>query len=377
MLFKDIIGQENTKKRLIQTVKDNRISHAQLFFGSEGIGKLALAIAYAQYISCENKQENDSCGVCMSCYKYQKLVHPDLHFVFPVIKTSSNQHPVSDNFLSEWRKMILNSSYFSVNQWYEFIGTDKTENTQGSIYVHESEEIIKKLMLKTFESEFKVMIIWLPEKMNISAANKLLKIIEEPPPKTLFLLVSENIDLIIQTIQSRTQLVKIPKIDNISLANAVNEKFNLDKDQLNDIIRLSDGNYINVINNIQSNDEYSYNLDTFIKMMRLAYADKVIDLISWVDSISSIGREKQKGFLEYSIRMIRENYLMNNDIKGIVSLLKDENDFSKKFNKFINQNNIAEITEELNKAYFHIERNGNSKLIFSDLTLKLAKLLKK
>jgi len=277
MLFKDIIGQENTKKRLIQTVKDNRISHAQLFFGSEGIGKLALAIAYAQYISCENKQENDSCGVCMSCYKYQKLVHPDLHFVFPVIKTSSNQHPVSDNFLSEWRKMILNSSYFSVNQWYEFIGTDKTENTQGSIYVHESEEIIKKLMLKTFESEFKVMIIWLPEKMNISAANKLLKIIEEPPPKTLFLLVSENIDLIIQTIQSRTQLVKIPKIDNISLANAVNEKFNLDKDQLNDIIRLSDGNYINVINNIQSNDEYSYNLDTFIKMMRLAYADKVID----------------------------------------------------------------------------------------------------
>lgn len=373
MLFKEIIGQGNIKKKLIQTVKENRISHAQLFFGTEGIGKLALAIAYAQYISCENKGENDSCGVCISCVKYNKLVHPDLHFVFPVTKASNNQNPVSDNFINEWRKIILSNPYFTVNQWYDFIGA---ENAQGSIYVHESEEIIKKLMLKTFESEYKIMIIWLPEKMNISASNKLLKIIEEPPPKTLFILVSENIDLIIQTIQSRTQLIKIPKIDDNSLLNAIIEKYNLDNEQAIDIIKLADGNYVKALNIIYSTDEYTYNYNAFTKMMRLAYSNNIIELISWIDTISSIGREKQKTFIEYSIRMVRENYLLNNNITELGSMIKQEHEFSQKFNRYINQNNIFAISDELNNASFHIERNGNPKIIFSDLTLKLSRLLK-
>jgi len=374
MHFRDIVGQESIKERLIQTVKENRISHAQLFFGPEGVGKLPLAIAYAQYISCLDPREDDSCGVCSSCFKYNKLVHPDLHFVFPVVKSTGNQNPVSDNFLAEWRKMITENPYFNVNQWYESIGA---ENVQGSIYVHESAEIIRKLSLKTFESEYKIMIIWLPEKMNISAANKLLKIIEEPPPKTLFILVSENIDLILQTIQSRTQLVKIHKIDNHSLISALKKQFSFEEDKAVDIVRLSDGNFINILNNVHSNNEHSFYFQEFMNLMRKSYANNVVDIIPWVDKIATIGREKQKSFLEYSLRMVRENFLLNNNLKSMNTMLHDETEFSNKFHIFINQNNVLEISDELNKAYYHIERNGNPKIVFADISLKLSRLLRK
>ena len=374
MLFKDIIGQENIKQKLIQTVREERISHAQLFLGPEGSGNLALAIAYAQYISCENRGEHDSCGTCASCKKYQKLIHPDLHFVFPVASTkSSNQKPVSDDFIKEWRQGILNNPYIKLNQWFSIIGV---ENKQGSIYSQESGQIIKKMNLKTFESEYKIMIIWMPEKMNISAANKLLKMTEEPPAKTVFLLVSENAGRIIQTIHSRTQLIKIPKIDDENLSNAIKNKFNLDDNRVSDIVRLSNGNYAKAVDVINSNEENQHNFNYFITLTRLCYKADVLETVKLVNEVSKIGREKQKNFLSYSLRLMRENFILNKNKPEITYLTNDENNFSEKFNVFVNERNIMQITKEFNQAFLHIERNGNSKIIFLDLSLKLIKLLK-
>lgn len=380
MLFKEIIGQEKIKKRLIQTVKDNRISHAQLFLGPEGSGKLALAIAYAQYICCENKKNtntiDDSCGSCLSCKKYQKLIHPDLHFVFPVAKTKKvdKDSPVSDDFIYEWRTSILESPYIQLNQWLELINV---ENKQGIIYTEESNEIIKKLNLKSFESEYKVMIIWMPEKMHTTAANKLLLMIEEPPPKTLFLLVSENAGQIIQTILSRTQLIKIPKIDNNSLLEYIrsSDKFDLKEQEINNIVRLANGNYIKALDIINSSHEHSYNFEMFKQLMRNCYKNKILDIIKWVDEISKVGREKQKSFLLFSLRMIRENFILNIKHNEIVYLTDEEADFSQKFSPFINQQNIFQLADELNKAHYHIERNANNKIVFLDLSLRLTKLL--
>lgn len=242
MLFREVVGQQKLKQRLIQSVKENRISHAQLFVGAEGCGSLALALAYAQYVSCENKQQEDSCGSCTSCTKYQKLIHPDLHFVYPVATTKSvTKDPVSDDFIKEWRECILSNPYLGLARWYEAIGV---ENKQGIINKFESAEIVRKLNLKTFEADYKVMIIWLPEKMNHVAANKLLKMLEEPPEKTLFLLVAENTSLMLQTILSRCQLIKVPKIDSDSMLKALVAKHNISEPTANSISKIANGNFL-------------------------------------------------------------------------------------------------------------------------------------
>ncbi len=375
MQFKEVIGHNKIKEKLINTVKGNRVSHAQLFLGSEGSGNLALAIAYAQYVSCENKQENDSCGVCPSCTKFQKLVHPDLHFVYPVSTSKTvKKDPVSDDYITQWRETIIKNPYINHNKWYEIIDV---ENKQGIISKNESYEIIKKLNLKTFESEYKIMIIWLPEKMNTSAANKLLKLIEEPPSKTLFLMVSENSEQILPTILSRTQLVKIPKIDSESIRNALCDRFGLSPEKANDIAHLANGNYFDAQNLINSTEEDNDNFDQFTQFMRLSYQRKVIEIINWVDEISRIGREKQKSFLAYSLRLVRENFMLNINNKELVYLTKKELEFSEKFSQFINQENVYQIYEELNKAHSDIEMNAYNKIVFLDLALKIIKLIKK
>ncbi|MCK4663843.1 MAG: DNA polymerase III subunit delta [Bacteroidales bacterium] len=374
MLFKEIIGQNVAKQKFIQTVKDGRISHAQLLLGPEGSGSLALAMAYAQYISCESRNEDDSCGKCASCHKYQKLIHPDLHFVFPVATTAKiSKNPVSDDFIKEWRTAILQNPYLKLNEWLNAIGV---ENKQASIYKNESNEIIKKLSLKTFEAEYKIVIIWMPEKMNITAANKLLKIIEEPPPKTLFLLVSENTEQIIPTILSRIQLVKIPKINSESLFESIKLKYDFNDQKIWDIIRLSNGNYAKVLEILNSSEENSYNLKMFISLMRLCYKKEVLEIIKWVDQIALIGREKQKIFIEFSLRLLRENFILNIENKEIVYLTQKESEFSSKFSQFINEKNIYMINNEFNKAHYHIRRNAYNKIVFLDLSLKLIRLLK-
>ncbi len=378
MFFKEIAGHNRIKESLLNTIRQKRVSHAWLFAGHEGNGKLALAIAYAQYLSCTDKGENDSCGECSSCKKYEKLIHPDLHFVFPVVRTPKFTKPISDDFIYAWRSFVLENPYHGFERWLEKL---EVENQQAGIFAQESGEIIKKLNFKSYESEYKVMIIWFPEKMNVSASNKLLKMIEEPPPKTIFILVAESTEKIIQTILSRVQLVKIPKVKSEDMFEAIKNKTSFDDDKINEIVRVSDGNFIKadkLINNAEDTDG-NENFNLFSELMRNAYGVKVNELISWANEMSQGGREQQKSFLEYTMLMLRENFILNitpiNKNK-IVFLGGKERSFSENFNKFIHKDNIIKITEEFTEAYNHIERNGYSKLIFLDLALKIARLLK-
>jgi DNA polymerase-3 subunit delta' len=373
MQFQKIIGQEIIKQRFIKSVKENRVSHAQLLTGPSGVGKLALAIAYAQFVNCTNRQENDSCGDCPSCKKYEKLIHPDLHFVYPVISSLKYDKPVSDNYIAQWRELILSSPYISLQQWLDFIGS---ENKQGLISKNESSEILRKLNLKTFEAEYKIMIIWQPDKMNQVAANKLLKLLEEPPDKTLFLLVCENQEQLLKTILSRTQIIAVPEIDAASLQHHLADNFEISEDEALSVVNLCHGSFIEAQNLIRSSERIQFNFEKFTNLMRLCYKKDVVAINSWVDEISRIGREKQKSLLEYSLRLIRESFMLNQQLNSISFLAKDEKEFASKFSPFINKRNTAKIHDELNRAHFHIERNGNAKLVFMDMSLTIIKLLK-
>jgi len=374
MKFTGVIGQEEIIHKLTRSVEEERVSHAQVFAGPEGCGKLALAIAFGQYISCENRQGNDSCGACPSCIKYAKLVHPDLHFVFPVINKGSGE-TVCDNYIGEWRDFVNKSPYFSLNQWLERIGV---KNQQGLIYATEAGEIIKKLSLKTYESDYKIMIIWMPERMHVSTANKLLKLIEEPPDKTLFLLVSEEPDLILPTIMSRCQFVRIPSISREALREHLQESCRLDGPKADMIAHLSQGNYLRAVEFIEENESRKENLSSFIELMRLAYKRDIPALAEWSEEIATRGREAQKGFLGFSLSQLRENYILNiagNDDK-LVFLEGKEAEFARKFNPFINNNNIAALKGEFSSAYTHIAANGNPKIIFLDLALRVTGMLR-
>ncbi|MGM0497460.1 MAG: ATP-binding protein [Bacteroidota bacterium] len=373
MQFKEVIGQHKIKEQLINTVSEQRISHAQLFLGPAGSGKLPLAIAYAQYLNCTDKQEGDSCGTCPSCRKYRKLTHPDLHFVFPVKKASETNPETSDNYLKKWRETLLENPYLSPQRWYKKL---ELENKQGIIPTSESANIIRKLNYKSFEGEYKTMIIWLPERMHRSAANKLLKMIEEPPPNTIFLLVTENTDLILPTILSRTQKVKVPGIDDQSMFDAISDHFGMDSSKSQEIVHLANGSYIDALYYSSISEEEKENFNRFVSLMRLSYGRKVTQILSWVDDTASIGRENIKLFLDYATRMVRENFMLNLNFEEIVYLTKDEKDFSQKFAQFINENNAKKIYNEFNKAYRDIEMNANAKVVFLDLSIKLMKLLR-
>ncbi len=372
MRFKDIIGQKQTIKYLTEVVDNKKISHAYLLYGLSGTGKLALAIAFAQYLSCNNHIDNDSCGECPACIKFEKLIHPDLHFVFPVI-SASGKKPVSDSFIHQWRERILRDAYFSLNEWLEEIGS---ENKQGSIYSEESAEIIKKLNLKTFESDYKCMIIWLPEKMNVSCANKLLKILEEPPEKTVFLLITDNREDVLPTVISRTQPLKVMGIDGVSLISALKKEFGEEQQNLAEICKLSRGSYLKAKNYIHASEETKYNFENFVEIMRLAYARNIGKSIEWATNISKIGREKQKSFLDYGLKFIRENFVYDYNNQEISYMLKLEKEFAQKFSPFINEKNTELITEEFEKAHYHIERNANAKILFTDLSFKIMKLIR-
>ncbi len=373
MQFKEIIGQHKIKEQLIKSVKSNRIPHSQLFTGPSGSGKLSLAIAYAQYLNCEDKKENDSCGSCPSCIKYQKLMHPDLHFVFPVKKASEAKPETSDHYMETWINTLLENTYLSPRKWYDKLNL---ENKQGIIPTSESARIIKKINFKTYESEYKTMIIWLPERMHRSTANKLLKLIEEPSEKTVFLMVSENSDLILPTILSRTQKIKVPKIDDQNLFNTISDTFDLDSGKAQEIVRLANGSYIKALQYIHENEENQENLQRFISLMRLCFGTKIIEILNWTDEIASLGREKQIIFLQYATHLLRENFMKNLEMEKIVYLTKEENDFSRNFSKFIKPQNAGKLFNEFNKASRDIQMNAHSKTVFLDMSLKIIKLLK-
>jgi DNA polymerase-3 subunit delta' len=375
MNFSQIPGQKEIKAKLLRSVKEERVSHAQLFTGPEGCGSMALALAYARYVSCENRTDYDSCGTCKSCVKYEKLIHPDLHFVFPVIKGKKATDPVSDNYLEEWREFVKRSPYFTLNNWMDSI---EVGNAQGMIFASEASEIIKKLSLKTFESDYKIMIIWLPEKMHQATANKLLKMIEEPPEKTLFLLVSEEPDKVIPTILSRCQLVKVPSFKSSDIEKYLTDRFSIAPDKASDISRVSNGNITRAIELCENEDSSLANLERFKSLMRFAWKRDIVSIINWSEEISTTGREAQKNFISFSMRLLRENLMLSlNQLKNsLVSLTGEEATFSENFHPFINQNNIYPLTEEFNLVYSHIESNGNAKIIFLDLALKVTRLIR-
>jgi DNA polymerase III subunit delta' len=374
MFFKDVIGQEKIKERLIRSVKEQRISHALMFTGPEGTGKLALALAFAQFVSCRNRGENDSCGECPSCRKYQKLAHPDLHFVFPVFPTREFKKPVSDDFLPRWREMIHKTPYFTLSQWLGFV---ENENAQGLIYERESDSIMRKLNLKSFEAEYKVMIIWLPEKMHQACSNKLLKLIEEPPSKTLFLLITEDEEAVITTIRSRTQLIKVPFIDKGSMRKALEGSGNVPAEKAADVVRLSSGNYITAMEYLNPDESTAFFFTKFQEMMRFAYLRQVFELTRWAEEMATLGRDRQKAFFAFALRLIREYFMMNMNRSNLIYMKQDEKEWGNKFAPFINERNIISFAKEFELGIKHISMNGNPRIIFLDTALRMVRLIKR
>lgn len=368
MFFKDVIGQEETKQRLIQEVNEGRIPHAQIICGPEGVGKLPLAMAYARYISCTNRTATDACGVCPACVKFSKLVHPDVHFVFPVVKSGR-----SDDYIVEWRRLVLNNPYFTLNHW---LGEIAAENAQAVIYTKESDEIMKKLSLKSSEGGYKITLIWLPEKMQLACANKLLKLLEEPPEKTLFLLISEAPEMILPTILSRTQRLNVRKIDEASMADALQRKYGIDPTNSQSIAHLANGSFTKALEAIHLNEENQLFFDLFVNLMRLSYQRKIREMKLWSDQVAGIGRERQKNFLTYCQRMVRENFMFNLRQKELSYMTPDEQHFATRFSPFINERNVMGIMDELSEAQQHIEQNVNAKMVFFDFSLKTIVLLK-
>lgn len=374
MLFKEVIGQHTVKERLIRSVQENRISHAQLFCGPEGSGNLALALAYAQYINCIHRREDDNCGECTSCKKMNRLIHPDLHFSYPTAATKKIEKPRSVDFISEWRDAVMENPYLNLNEWYEYIGI---ENKQGYMSVEESSDIIQKLSLKTFESDYKILIIWMPEKMRTDASNKLLKILEEPPDKTLFILVAESAENLLSTVLSRTLLVKINKISDEEIKTALIEKFNPEEKQLAALIRLADGNF-NLARQLANAEEQNMQYENkFITWMRHCTDPKkyLPLLLEWIDEMVKWKREKQKSFLVFSLDTARECLVMNYGDKKMTRFDGQFFPELKKFSPFINLSNADSFFNEINKAYLHIERNANPRILFLDLSFKIHALL--
>ena len=368
MYFQDIIGLHDVKQHLIDTVQRGLVPHARMFYGKEGVGQLPLAIAYARYLNCDHRGATDSCGECPSCHKFNKLAHPDLHFVFPVVKSK-----VCDEYLTEWRDFLLRHKYFGLNNWLDFIDA---QNAQGLIYTDESDKIFRKLNLKIYEAPYKIMIVWLPEKMHESCANKLLKMIEEPPDNTVFLLVTEELEQVLPTIQSRCQPMYIRALSAEEIVGAIQRYYGLDPSTAQTVAHIANGSFRKAIEIIETKDETKENFELFKKMMRATWVRNVKEIKGVATEISAIGREKQKSFLTYSMRLFREYFVSNFGSPAIVYLNEEEQEFGEKFSPYINERNIEGLNSEFSTAYNQIEQNGNAKIIFLDICLKVTVLLK-
>ena len=378
MRFSEIIGQDSVKKKLAQTVLDHRVSHAQLFFGPEGNEKLALAIAYAQFINCLNRTTGshpDSCGICPSCIQYQKLIHPDLHFIYPISTTKKvPKKPKSEDFIESWRAFLIENDYHvNLHEWYEFIGM---ENKQGIINADDCNEIIHTLSYKSYESEYKVMILWMVEKLYYAAAPKILKILEEPPEKTLFILITEDPDQVITTIRSRTLLVKIPKLEIKDLTAYLVEKQGIEEREAGIIARQSYGNLKQAVHRLQHTEEDQFNFINFRKWMLLCYDNKVAEMVGFSAEIARIGRENQKDFLLYALKVIGNCFPFAFGDEEQVAAAGEEMKFLKKISAYINPSNYSRFSDLFNTALYHIERNAHPQTLFLDVSLKAAELFR-
>ncbi|WP_256002620.1 DNA polymerase III subunit [Pedobacter deserti] len=369
MQFRKIIGQDAVKAQLIQSVNDNRVSHAQLFLSCDGSGALPLAIAYAQYLNCGDRHEGDSCGNCASCRKYERYIHPDLHFSYPFFASKDIRTAV--DVLEEWRNMLQEDIYFDMDTWRSRLNA---ENKQANINIAECHDVIKKLSYKAFEAPTKVLIMWLPEYLD-KEGNSLLKIIEEPPQNTLFILVAHNQDQILPTLLSRTQIVKIPKLDDEVIEEHLLESFGLSENQAREYSFLADGNLIEAKRLVVNT--HNENADLFSGWLRMGYGNRVADLIGFVDQIAGWGRENQKNFLKYGISFMRECSLLLSGAEDLVKLPANALDTAKKLSANVLSLAMAEaVVEELEKAHYHVERNANPKILFLDVSLQLVKIIK-
>lgn len=372
--FSDVIGQETVKNRLRQEVCEGRIPHAQLFLGPPGVGKLPLALAYARYICCPHRTETDACGTCPSCVKWDKLVHPDVHFAFPIInKAKSPAVSVCNDYLPDWRQQLITQPYFYLSHWSLQM---EGENKQPLILAKESDEIMRKLNLKSSEGGYKITIIWLAEKMNEACANKLLKLLEEPPEKTIFLLIAEQTETMLTTILSRTQRINIPRIQEDEIALALQTNYGVELQESKAIAHMANGDYVKALETIHLNEENELFFERFVSLMRLAYQRKIREMKQWSEAVAAMGRERQKNFLDYCQRMTRENFIYNLHRPEMSYLTKQEQNFAVRFAPFINEKNVIGIMNELSEAQIHVEQNVNAKMVWFDFVLKMIVLIK-
>lgn len=376
MQFKDIIGQEELKAHLVRSIDTGRISHAQLFSGAAGTGALPLALAYVQYLNCTNRHDGDSCGECPNCRQAEALAHPDLHWVFPVNKQGkkSGEVVLSDEFLPKFRQLFAtHKGYFSPQMWYEELDLGKT--LKGLITAKEADRVIEKLALKSFEAKYKCVIIWLPEAMNEEAANKLLKILEEPWERTLFLLVSEHPERLLQTILSRTQEVAVPPLSIETLTEEAIRRGIIDPQEARNRARLAGGNLMELRHLVEGEEDTRRreNFALFCQLMRLSYNDKHLELLSWADEAAQLSREQQRELLIDSVRLLRESYLLHAGLGTISYLWGEEADFCRKFAPFIGNQNIEPLVAEIETAMAQLSQNGNPTIIFTHFALAVSK----
>tara|TARA_B100001142_G_scaffold9265_1_gene9009 strand:+ start:33 stop:1193 length:1161 start_codon:yes stop_codon:yes gene_type:complete len=377
MRFSEVIGLERTKEELAGGIGNNRIAHAQLFYGPNGSGKLALAVAYARRLNCQSPEKDDSCNSCSSCLKFSKLIHPDLHIVFPIIRTSSTDNKTSDDFVGDWREQFLINPYLSLSKWLicykeKFLEKISDKKKEAVIYSHQIKELNRKLSLKIFEAKYRVVIIWIPEKMNIKAANKFLKLLEEPPNKTILLLVSDDKVSIIGTILSRLQHTIIPSYSvNDTIENSKAQK----TEGFLNFCRLSNGNMGKVWSYADEAHPASF-FEDFKVLNRLCFKNNFSEISEWCDAISLKNREQQRDFLGYCLTIFRQCLIYNFSDPSINLLTLEEKRFLENFAKFVHQENSIPIISLFESAIKKIKRNANSKIILFQLALELSDLLK-
>lgn len=381
MLFSEILGQDHIKNHLTKSASLGRIPHAQLFVGPEGSGTLLTAIAYAQYILCSNSDGENSGGSAACNLKFDSISHPDLHFIYPTVTTDEvKAKPKSLDFIKDWRQFVLETPYGGLFDWYNLLGV---QNKQGEIRVDDAQEVLKSLALKSYEGGYKIMIVWMVDKMNSAASNKLLKILEEPQEKTLFLLISENEEDIIQTIRSRCQVLHFNGLSETVIAEALVEKKKIEPNSAQKIAHQAQGNFNKALALLEEDHTENPFEQWFVVWVRAAFKAKgnaaaIKDLIEWSEKIAALGRESQKKFLHFCIEMFRQALLLNYETKQLVYLEPKVEKFKlENFAPFVNGNNIQAIFTELSDAMYHIERNGNAKIILTDLSIKLTRLIHK
>jgi len=371
--FTDIVGQEELKQKLVREAMDGHIPHAQLFCGAEGTGAMPLALAYARLLCCPNRSAGKACCTCRSCKQWESLVHPDVHFMFPIVSNEKRKKSLCSDYLKEWREMLCQNPYFSYTGWLDAMDA---ENGQPIIYAKESDEITRRLSLKSVEGECKVVIIWLPEKMHESCANKMLKLLEEPPEKTYFLMASVEPEKLLPTILSRTQRIVLQPLREGEIARALQVKYGVSEEQSLSIAHLAGGSMTKALDTIHVSQENEWMLDLFTSLMRLAYARRIREMKAWSEQVAGLGRERQKQLLIYCQHMIRESFIANFHQPQMSYMTPEETAFTNRFAPFVNENNAVQMCEELSEAQVHIEQNVNAKMVFFDLALKMIMLLK-